>query len=55
MTMDINMLRSGVTVLTLLVFLAIVGWAWSAGRRTRFAEAAELPFADGRDTEASHE
>jgi cytochrome c oxidase cbb3-type subunit 4 len=55
MTMDINMLRSGVTVLTLLVFLAIVGWAWSAGRRTRFAEAAELPFIEGKDTEADHE
>jgi cytochrome c oxidase cbb3-type subunit 4 len=53
--MDINMLRSGVTVLTLLVFLAIVGWAWSAARRTRFSEAAELPFIEGKDTEADHE
>jgi cytochrome c oxidase cbb3-type subunit 4 len=55
MTMDINTLRSAVTVVTLLVFLAIVGWAWSASRRTRFAEAAELPFTDVKDTEADHE
>jgi cytochrome c oxidase cbb3-type subunit 4 len=55
MTMDINLLRSAITVVTLLVFLAIVAWAWSAGRRTRFDEAAELPFFDGRDLGADHE
>jgi cytochrome c oxidase cbb3-type subunit 4 len=55
MTMDINILRSAITVLTLLVFLAIVAWAWSTSRCTRFAEAAELPFIDGKDTGADHE
>lgn len=42
--MDLNDLRSMVTVLSLLVFLAIVFWAYSRGNRARFDEAARLPF-----------
>ncbi|HOP90860.1 MAG TPA: CcoQ/FixQ family Cbb3-type cytochrome c oxidase assembly chaperone [Ottowia sp.] len=42
--MDINMLRSIVTVVALVVFVGIVVWAWSARNRTRFEEAARLPF-----------
>jgi cytochrome c oxidase cbb3-type subunit 4 len=42
--MDLNTLRSAVTVFGLLVFLAIVGWAWQQARRADFAEAARLPF-----------
>jgi cytochrome c oxidase cbb3-type subunit 4 len=41
---DINMLRSIVTVVALVVFVGIVVWAWSARNRTRFEEAARLPF-----------
>jgi len=44
--MDINDIRSAITVLSLLVFLGIVAWAWSSRRRAAFAEAAQLPFAD---------
>ncbi|MCU0943016.1 MAG: cbb3-type cytochrome c oxidase subunit 3 [Hydrogenophaga sp.] len=44
--MDINDLRSVVTVISLLVFLGIVGWAWSRRNRDRFDEAAHLPFQD---------
>lgn len=44
--MDINDLRSIVTVLSLLTFLGIVVWAWSRSNRARFDEAAMLPFAD---------
>lgn len=44
--MDVNDARSLVTVLSLLVFLCIVLWAWSARRRAAFDEAARLPFAD---------
>lgn len=49
--MDVNDLRSGVTVLSMLVFLGIAAWAWSRGNRARFDEAAQLPFAqdDGRE------
>ena len=42
--MDVNDLRSIVTVLSLLTFLGIVAWAWSRRNRARFEEAAQLPF-----------
>ncbi len=44
--MDINDLRSAVTVVSLLTFLGIVVWAWSRRNRDRFDEAARLPFED---------
>ena len=44
--MDINDLRSLVTVISLLVILGIVAWAWSRRNRERFDEAARLPFQD---------
>ena len=45
--MDINDLRSIVTVVSLLTFLCIVWWAYGVkSNRQRFAEAANLPFAD---------
>lgn len=46
--MDINLLRSIVTVVTFLVFIGIVLWAWSARNRARFDEAARLPFEQSR-------
>ena len=44
--MDINDLRSAVTVISLLTFLGIVAWAWSRRNQSRFDEAALLPFQD---------
>ncbi len=44
--MDVNDLRSVVTVVSLLAFLAIVAWAWSRKNRAAFDEAAQLPFAE---------
>lgn len=45
--MDINDLRSLMTVVSLLTFLGIVWWAFGVrGNRKRFEEAANLPFAD---------
>ena len=44
MNMDINTLRSIVTVAGLLCFVGIVAWAWSARKRTDFDQAARLPF-----------
>ena len=44
--MDVNDLRSAVTVFSLVVFLGIVGWAWSKRNRDSFDEAAQLPFQD---------
>lgn len=42
--MDINDLRSLVTVLSFVAFIGIVVWAWSAKRKSSFDEAAQLPF-----------
>ncbi len=38
--------RSVITLLCMLTFLGIIGWAWSARRKHDFDEAAMLPFAD---------
>jgi cytochrome c oxidase cbb3-type subunit 4 len=45
--MDITTLRVAITVIAFACFLAIVVWAWSGRRKSRFAEAALLPFDDG--------
>jgi cytochrome c oxidase cbb3-type subunit 4 len=42
--MDINDLRSIVTVVSLLTFIGIVVWAWSKRNQSSFDEAAQLPF-----------
>ncbi|MBA4214415.1 MAG: CcoQ/FixQ family Cbb3-type cytochrome c oxidase assembly chaperone [Polaromonas sp.] len=44
--MDINDLRSIVTVVSLLIFVGIVVWAWSKRNKANFDEAAQLPFKD---------
>lgn len=44
--MDINDLRSIVTVAGLLCFLGIVAWAYGKSSRKGFDEAANLPFAE---------
>ncbi|MDO8888944.1 MAG: cbb3-type cytochrome c oxidase subunit 3 [Hydrogenophaga sp.] len=44
--MDINDLRSIVTLISFLTFLGIVAWAWSKRNKDRFEEAAQLPFQD---------
>jgi cytochrome c oxidase cbb3-type subunit 4 len=45
--MDINDLRSIMTVVSLLTFLGIVWWAFGVkGNKQRFDEAANLPFTD---------
>ena len=42
--MDINLARSLVTVVSLVLFIGIVAWAWSRKRKADFDEAARLPF-----------
>lgn len=45
--MDINDLRSIVTVVSMLTFLGIVWWAYGVkSNKQRFEQAANLPFAD---------
>ncbi|PPE70533.1 cbb3-type cytochrome c oxidase subunit 3 [Caldimonas thermodepolymerans] len=42
--MDINDLRSIVTVVSLALFLGICWWAYRRSNRGRFDEAAQVPF-----------
>ncbi|MDO9405975.1 MAG: CcoQ/FixQ family Cbb3-type cytochrome c oxidase assembly chaperone [Polaromonas sp.] len=42
--MDINFLRSIVTVAAFVVFVAILAWAYRPSRKARFDDAAQLPF-----------
>lgn len=51
--MDINDLRSIITVAGLLCFLAIVVWAYGKGSKKGFEEAANLPFAEHDDLGAA--
>jgi cytochrome c oxidase cbb3-type subunit IV len=48
--MDINLIRTAVTVLSFIVFIGIVWWALSKSNKRRFEEAAMLPFADDEHT-----
>ncbi len=53
--MDINDIRSIVTVISLIAFLGIIAWAWSRKNKASFDEAANLPFADEQGAaSASH-
>ncbi|MEK8050691.1 cbb3-type cytochrome c oxidase subunit 3 [Ideonella sp. DXS22W] len=49
--MELNALRSAMTLISLLVFLGIVVWAWKGRRRDAFDAAAQLPFADDETPE----
>jgi cytochrome c oxidase cbb3-type subunit 4 len=44
--MDINDVRSAITVICFVIFLGIIAWAWSKRNKKDFDEAANLPFQD---------
>ncbi|MEY5098563.1 MAG: hypothetical protein RJA36_1282 [Pseudomonadota bacterium] len=44
--MDITTVRIGVTLISFVVFLGILAWAWSKRNQAAFDEAARLPFRD---------
>ncbi len=48
MEIDVNLLRILVTVVSLVVFVGIVVWAWSRRNQAAFDEAAQLPFQESR-------
>jgi cytochrome c oxidase cbb3-type subunit IV len=48
MEMDVNVLRVAVTVVSFIIFVAIVMWAWSHRNKAAFDEAAQLPFQESR-------
>ena len=47
--MDINDLRIAVTLVSLVLFLALMVHTWSRGRAAEHADAALLPFLGGDD------
>ena len=49
--MDLNDIRSWMTVFQMAVFIGIVWWAYSKGNKKRFEEDAKIPF-DEDDTPA---
>ena len=51
--MDMNDIRSFVTLLSFLLFLGLMAWTWWPARRRDHEEAALLPFA-GEAHETSH-
>ena len=51
--MDLNDLRSLVTVLTFATFVSIVCWAFSGRRKQAFDAAALLPFTDDEPADAA--
>jgi mono/diheme cytochrome c family protein/cbb3-type cytochrome oxidase subunit 3 len=48
-------LRGVITVVTFIVFVGIVVWAWSGRNRARFEEAARLPFEQDEQQGTRHE
>ena len=51
--MDINTLRALSIVLVALAFIGVCWWAFSPKRKKRFEDAAQLPFADEKQTSQS--
>lgn len=43
--MDINTIRIWTTLLSFVLFIAIIRWTWSKRRKADFSEAEQLPFA----------
>ena len=43
-TMDINIVREAVTVISFIIFMGILVWAYGKGSKRNFDEAAMIPF-----------
>ncbi len=52
--MDINTVRTTMTVLAMIAFLGIVAWAYSSRRRADFDAAARLPFEEDGPSSDAH-
>jgi cytochrome c oxidase cbb3-type subunit 4 len=44
MDMDINIIREAVTVVSFIIFMGILLWAYGKGSKRGFDEAARIPF-----------
>jgi cytochrome c oxidase cbb3-type subunit IV len=54
MHLDLNIVRSFVTVALFVLFIALCVWAWSDRRRDEFAAAARLPFDESDSVTPAH-
>ena len=52
--MDINLLRSLITVAALVAFLGIVWWAYAPAQKSRFERDALLPFGEDEGGKGTH-
>ena len=50
--MDLNDLRSAITLVSFAMFIGLVAWTWQRKRLAAFEEAARLPFEDEDSKEA---
>ena len=48
MELDLNVVRSAVTVTLFVLFIALCVWAWSDRRREEFDAAARLPLEEDK-------
>ena len=53
--MDLNDVRTGFTVVSLVLFIGIMVWTWARQRQSAFEEAARLPFQDNDTLEKAGE
>ena len=51
--MDLNDLRSAITLVSFAMFIGLVVWTWQRKRLAAFEEAARLPFEDEESKEAA--
>ena len=49
--MDLNDIRAGFTLFSLLIFIGIMVWTWNRQRQAGFEEAALLPFMESEPIE----
>jgi cytochrome c oxidase cbb3-type subunit 4 len=49
---DVNDLRSAVTVLSFLCFAGIVAWAWARSRRDDLEACGQIPFLSGEEEQS---
>jgi cytochrome c oxidase cbb3-type subunit 4 len=47
--MDVGVIRGLITAALIVLFIALVFWAWSGKRRKTFEEAARMPLEEIRD------
>ncbi|MBK7615772.1 MAG: cbb3-type cytochrome c oxidase subunit 3 [Burkholderiales bacterium] len=51
--MDINVLRSVITLVSLAMFIGLIVWTWNRRQKRGFDEAAQLPFLDDDQVEST--